>query len=190
MFRTNLAKQGLVFPPGHAYWVGTPTAVIRDALQMAPVNSWIEVENKAIRIHSRVNTTEKGFNDVMEVARDYAAKGNNVDVMPTISTENDPLFAQLFKGAYPGKCPDLRVDGKFIEVKRVSKNNDNTIRHAIAHASNQSDHVVILLPEKVDYQILKRIAKSKFMQHGSLKKIEFKIQDAYYEFNRKNVINK
>jgi hypothetical protein len=187
MFRTNLAKQGLVFPPGHAYWVGTPTAVIQDALKMAPINSWIEVENKAIRIHTRVDVTEKGFNDVMEVARDYAERGNKVDVMPTIDDPGDPLYKKLFTGAKENKCPDLKAGNTFIEVKRVSKDKLNTIKHSIDAASSQADHVVILLNNKHDLKTMKRIVKGRFIDHKSLKVIELKMQDAYYTFNREKL---
>lgn len=188
MFRVNLAKQKMVFPPGHAYWIGTPASVIQEALSMAPLDTWIPVEEKTVRIHSRVDTTEKGFNDVMEVARDFAAKGSKVDLLPTIDTANDPLYKKLFSGAKPGKCPDLFIDKKFVEVKRVSKDSFNTIKHSISQASTQADHVVILLPGMQDYKTLKRIIKGRFKDHKKLKVIEFKMGDAYYTFHRENWI--
>lgn len=189
MFRVNLAKQKLIFPAGHSYWMGTPNEVIREAVDMAPINSWVPVENGTVLIHSKVDTEAKDFSEVMEVARDFAAKGKKVQVMPTLPDAADPLYQQLFKGAKANKCPDLLVNGKtFIEVKAPKATSSNNIRHAIAHASGQADHVVILLPEKMEWNTMKRIAKGKFNQHKALQVIEFKQAGAYYKFQNKNLL--
>lgn len=186
MFQTNLAKQKLIFPPGHAYWTGVPASVLKEALEMAPLDSWLPVENGTIRIHSRVNTSAKDFQTVMEVARDMAQEGRKIDLLPTLDHPGDDLYKTLFKGAKPGKCPDLRVDAKtFVEVKQVTKNRVNTIGHAIGHASGQADRVIITLPGKQEYKTLKRIAKGRFGLHQDLQVIEFKMEGAYYRFTRK-----
>lgn len=189
MFRVNVAKQKVIFPPGHSYWVGTPAEVIREAISMAPINSWVWAENKTIRIHSKVNTESTDFTSVIEVARDFAAKGQMVDVLPALSHPDDPLFDVLFKGAKQGKCPDLKINKKlFVEVKAVSKVKINTIKHAIGEASQQANHVVILLNEKVEYIWLKRVAKGRFIDHKNLEVIEFKMEESYYRFHKKNLL--
>jgi SPP1 gp7 family putative phage head morphogenesis protein len=39
MFRINLGENKLIFPPGHAYWRGTPQSILNEAQQMAPHNT-------------------------------------------------------------------------------------------------------------------------------------------------------
>jgi len=184
MFQVNLAERKIIFPPGHSYWVGTPSAVLKEALDLMPNNSWHLVENKTIRIHAKVDTTAPDFEKVMEVARDKAKNGSSVDLLPTLNHENDPLYKELFKGAKPGKCPDLKIDNEFVEVKAPKKNTINTLKHSIDNASKQADHVIILNPIRNDYKEMKRIAKGRFKDHENLKIIEFKQQGAYYRFTR------
>jgi len=185
MFQTNLGSQGLVFPSGHSYWNGTPAAVLQEALDMVPLNGWQVVENGTIRIHQKVDTKAKDFVEVIDVARYHALQGLKVDVLPTIGNINDPLYKELFKGAKQGKCPDLRIDGKvFVEVKAASKNDINTIRHAIGKGSKQADYVVVLLSGRQEYKDLKRMVRGKFLQHASLQVIELKMDEAYYRFTR------
>lgn len=189
MFRVNLAQQKLVFPAGHAYWIDTPAAVLKEALSMAPLNTWVLVENNTIRIHSKVNASASDFTQVMEVARDYAAKGQKVDILPALDHLSDPLYKTLFKGAKAGKCPDLIVNGKiYAEVKTPKKIGLNTLKHSISQASSQADNVVILLPGKADINLLNRVAKGRFLDHPNLQVIEFKMQGDYYRMARKDFI--
>lgn len=186
MFQTNLAKSKLVFPPGHAYFVGTPAAVIAEAINMAPVNSWVPVENNTIRIHSKVNAMADDFPHVMEVARDYAARGMKVDVMPDISAES-PLHKELFaKAPYKRKCPDLLIDGKtFIDVKAPTKPDDGTLKHAIGHGAKQANYVVLVMRHDLSYFDMYRAAKGKLNQHSRLKTVSFKVNGQYFEFDRR-----
>lgn len=188
MFRTNLGKQGLVFPKGHSYWVGVPNDVLQEALRMAIPDTWLPVEDGKILIHSRVDPSAKDFSEVMETAYDFAGKGEKVHVMPTISDTADPLYGKLFKGAKAGKCPDLMVGDEFVEVKAVTKMSRNTIKHAIDQASTQADHVVVQLPGRTEWKQLKGLARLKFGDHKQLQVIQFKMDDAYYRFTREALL--
>jgi SPP1 gp7 family putative phage head morphogenesis protein len=189
MFRVNLAKQKLAFPPGHAYWAGTPASVIKEALDMAPINSWLPVENNTIRIHKRVNAEADDFEVNIEIARDFAARRFAVDILPTLK-ENDPLYAIVFKNApYKPTCPDLLVGKKtFIEVKEPTKNRIRTIKGRITDGSHQANYVVVKVPGKIQDINLMRIARGRFKDHRKLEVIEFKVEEKYYRYDRKDVL--
>jgi len=185
----------LAFPPNHPYFIDIPADVLRQALDLLPQESQFDIvktfeKGGRVRIHKAALKNSRDYNDVLKVAEDKARKGMAVDVMPTIHP-NDPGREVLFKGAKKGKSPDLRIQGKFIEVETPELPlHRNKIGHSIAYGSKQADHVVIVLKNKVSFNKMLRISKGRFNLHKSLQVIEFSIKNKYYRFERKKLIKK
>jgi SPP1 gp7 family putative phage head morphogenesis protein len=184
MFQTNLAKQKLVFPPGHSYYVGTPTAVIKEALELAPINSWLPVENNTIRIHGKA-ADSADLEDVMTAARSFAKEGAKVEVLPNLSTSNDPLYETLFKGAKAGKFPDLKVDGQFVEVETPKVIRSESIEERIRRGARQADRVAIVLEKELPKEVMDNMAKNRFKFHKDLKEVNYIHNGKRYTVKRK-----
>lgn len=184
MFRTNLAKRGLIFPKDHPYFVDIPTEVLNQALRLMPYESQFTTifsEGGIVRQHFLVDETASDYKTVLTIAREKAASGKVVDIMPTLEMDD---FARpiIFPDAKNARNADLRINGTLTEVEEVKKMPRlNTLKHSIAEASHQADYVIIKLPEKVDYELLKRVANGRFIDHKSLLVIEFRQPNGTYE---------
>lgn len=124
------------------------------------------------------------YAEVLEVAMDKAAVGCEVHILPVLA-EADPLRAVIFAGAKPRKCPDLKIDGVFTEIKTPKgglrpRQIDKNIR--VAH--RQANVVIIKLSGNIDEDLLARIARGRFKEHTSLLTIEFKMNDRYFIYAR------
>lgn len=190
MFKTNLAKSGLIFPPAHPYWQGMPAHQLKQALDMVPDANDFKIIDRyegggEVRMHAKVNPLAPDFSSVKEVAMLKAAAGNKVDIMPVVDDVNNPLYKALFNGAYPGKCPDLRINGQFEEVKHATNpGSKNNLKHAIAEGSKQASHVIVTFDGVQDEHYLKQVAKGRFIDHKQLQVIEFKNGNSLLKFTR------
>lgn len=190
MFKVNLGERGLAFPPGHPYWSGIPQTVLSDALKMLPEGKGFVTLEKLdnggmVRVHRQVNVKAKDYNDVLAVANDFAKGGMKVDILPTLNTTDDPLYSKLFKGAKPGKYPDLRMGKTFIEVEKANNpNNINNLKNAIRSGSKQANYVVVVSAEDIDAAITNRVAKSRFIDHKDLQVVEIKMPGKTDRFTR------
>lgn len=184
MFRTNLAKQGLAFPLDHPYFKDAPKEVLQEALKLMPYEAQFNKLQKGLKQHALVDENSKDYNTVKLIGKEKANAGNKVDILPTL--ENAAHRKIILPDAKPNKSPDLRINGALHEIKEVkSTGNINSIKHAIDNASKQADNVIVKLNENVDDAILSRIAKSRFIDHKQLQKIEFRKSDGSYKiFNK------
>lgn len=186
MFKVNLAKRHLAFPPDHPYWKDIPEDVKKHAMRLMPYDEQFEsIEKKGqawVRKHIEAETNATDYNTILIVALEKMKQGSKVDILPAAT---DPeLRAILFPDAKKGRSPDMRIDGILTELKRVSKIKHNTIKHAITTASHQADHTIIVLPDDMRIEELRRIAKRKFMDHAGLQLIEFIMGDRAVVFQR------
>lgn len=63
-----------------------------------------------------------------------------------------------------------------LQPQKISRN--------IKVAYTQADEIIIKLTAHIDFPILERIVRGRFITHRNLNKIEFKMQEAYYLFRR------
>lgn len=190
IFRTNLAKEGIVFPKDHPYYVGIPESILKQAdVLLPPANRWKTVEKfdngGIVRENELVNKNAPDYQTVKSIGIDKAEAGMKVDIMP--DQVYDEQLKNLFKGAKEGVKPDLKINNKFVEVKTpqlpLSRNN---ISRNIGKASDQADYVIIEIKALFDLKDLKNIAMGRFKTHKDLQMIEFKAKGKYYRYNRKN----
>lgn len=189
MFKTNLAKTGVVFPPGHPYWTGIPDDVKQQALRLMPYDAQFKIISKKgkgiLRQHLLVDEKAKDYADVRSIAGEKVEQGHLVDIMPTISSEKDPLLKILFPDGKEGTSPDLRIDGDLWEVKSPQLPlTKNKIKHSVDAASSQANFVIVKLPEAFSYSELERLMKLKFADHADLSIVEFYYQGSFIQFKR------
>jgi hypothetical protein len=138
--------------------------------------------------HFRVNCNEPDYLGIKEVAYDKAMEGYDVIILPQIS-ESDSLRNIIFKGAKRNKCPDLLINGIFVEVKTPLPGlHERKISTNIKYGHDQADHVIIRLTEHFSSGKLYNIAKGRFKTHETLQVIEFKMSGRFYIFEKWKVL--
>jgi hypothetical protein len=144
----------------------------------------------AVYRHFKVDCTADDYCAVEEIAYDKAWLGCEVLILPELS-EEDPLRALVFRGAKENKCPDLKVDGRFVEIKTPTKSlSDTKISTNIKRGYEQANHVVINLIEHFSSGKLYKIAKGRFKTHETLEIVEFKMAGKYHIFESRKVLKK
>lgn len=137
--------------------------------------------------HDKVLETVDDYPDVYEIATDMAKEGGIIKILPILH-EKDILRDKLFKGAKDRKCPDMDVNGVYVDVKTISGAvTNNNIDNNIHKAYKQANSLVIRIPGDVTYTRLKILAKNRFNRHSELNRIEFKlIGNKYIWFTRRS----
>ena len=142
----------------------------------------------AIMLHSLVDTDAADYNDVYEISVDMANRGCFVEILPELVI-NHPLYPVIFKGAKENKCPDLRIDGKYFEVKTPTLPlKREKLSTCIKNSKEQANFVIIRLLAKYLENGLLDVANGRFETHESLERVEFKccLTNNYYCYDRPN----
>lgn len=156
IFRYNPGKQGVVFPQKHPYYTenNNHTESIKQKSNEIYENHLAEIASKPILIkkyentgklfiYPTVNKKSNDYNIVNKISDLFAAKGNEVFILPKVHFKNK-LYDLLFKDAYQNKCPDIKVNDSFYEIESFIKPfKKNKIRNMISHGLNQADRIVI-----------------------------------------------
>lgn len=112
--------------------------------------------------HCLINVNSKEYLENLEVAMDKVQLGCKVHLLPILEVDH-PHREIVFNGAKNRKCPDLKIDNLFTEIKTPTENlHPNKIINNIKEASKQANHVIIRLQEKFEISHLERIAKGRF----------------------------
>jgi hypothetical protein len=118
------------------------------------------------------------------IAREKAEKGHFLELIPELSWNQLELRVTTLPGVIGLKNPDLRINGKYVEVKELQSNSDNTISKRIKKANKQARHIILDLPgERAEFELYK-IAKGKFRIMKKVEVLEFRYQGKYYSFTR------
>lgn len=186
MFRVNLGKRGLAFPPDHPFFSGAPDDVALSSKKLMPYELQFNKLNRPgkegfVREHFLVNRNEVDYNRVRQVSEEFADKGKTVDVLPIIDEKDLAHRNIIFKGGKSLKNPDLRINGILTEVEEVhGAHKLNTIGNAIRHGAKQADYVIVVLNEEVSLTDLNRIQKGRFKTHKNLQGIAFRLESGEY----------
>lgn len=139
--------------------------------------------------HELVKETVDDYSEVYEIAIDFAMQGRTVKMLPILD-QTHLLRKQIFNGAKENKCPDLSVDGEFVDVKTPDPDpSENALDNNVKKGAKQANIVVIRVLGPAEHWIMVRIAKFRFAKHSSLQQIIFKvIGKKTYIFDRRNFI--
>jgi hypothetical protein len=134
---------------------------------------------------------KKGLTDyykLMNIAIEKAREGRLVHLLPVLR-QKDPYRLFVFNGGKPKKCPDLKIDTEFYEVKHPGmKIHLNKLVNNINDGATQADNVIIDLPVDMPDQypgdLLEDISRGRFLKLLDLKRIEFRFRGEYAVFLR------
>jgi hypothetical protein len=94
-----------------------------------------------------LETTGSDYNDILAIANCLADRGHEVKVLHAVHYR-DPLyravFGELIGTRYYRKCPDLLVDGVFVEYESFKSDQPkNAFRNMLHNGLAQSDNIII-----------------------------------------------
>ena len=94
-----------------------------------------------------IDTNGSDYNDIMAIAECLASCGHEVKVLHAVHYK-DPLyrevFGELIATRYYRKCPDLLVDGDFVEYESYNTNQPKkAFRNMMHNGLQQSDSLII-----------------------------------------------
>lgn len=153
MFKTNLAKTGLIFPKDHPYYDGVPRQVMRKAVAyLPPENTFRTVgigDGTTIEIHPLHGADE--IKENVEIARVMKSNGyKEIKLLPVIHEKDivtkRKFYPQGYKFTDIRKNADAIVDGEVFDFKLSSRRN---LHMRITEAADQADNVVIKLRENM-----------------------------------------
>ena len=180
MFKTNLAKTGLLFPKNHPYFDGVPKQVLRKAMAyLPPENAFttITVNGATIEEHAMLQyespeTRQK--NREIAAALKINGVAKNIKLIPAIH-KNDVAARELIYGKkysqlHPTKCPDAIIDNSIVEFKYASERN---MAKRVAEAAAKANVCVISLTFNATDEQLERFATGQLNKIKSLEEIVF-----------------
>ena len=168
MFRTNLAKNGLVFPNGHPYYNHVPENAL---LSFGDANYKLDTVrelrdgkgavyesglayNKAKKADTRYNIEYNMRLEVADKLADYFSA--DVYVLPELAT-TDWRLSYFFKNIpFKNKYPDLFLNNEYWEVKSYEgKFSESKISNMLKSGTGQSRNLVFKINHSVNSYFVK-----------------------------------
>jgi SPP1 gp7 family putative phage head morphogenesis protein len=172
MFKTNLAKTGLIYPKNHPYYLGVPRSEISKALAyLPPKNTFIDVDfgnDVVLDIHPLHGDKELSANiDLSRLLKRFEPKAE-IKLMPIIS-ENDMNARKLFYpesylNKYPTRNADILYNGKAFEFENANGSR-SSIQNAIKNGKKQAENIVIRIPDSIDINQADQIVKGQLKHY-------------------------
>ena len=108
-----------------------------------------------------MDSSESDYNDILAVAGCLASDGHEVKVLHAVHYK-DPIyrevFGELIGTRYYRKCPDLLVDGDFVEYESYrSYQPKNAFRNMLHNGLAQSDSVILRHCNLTDGYMMRKI---------------------------------
>lgn len=114
-------------------------------------------------------TTGSDYEDVLAIADYLAREGHEVKVLHAVHYKDHlyrEVFGELIGTRYYRKCPDLLVDGEFVEYESYSTAQPkNAFRNMLHNGLAQSDRIVIRQCNLTDGYMLRTIRG--YIQNGA-----------------------
>lgn len=115
-----------------------------------------------------LETTGSDYEDILAIANCLAESGHEVKVLHAVHYK-DPVyrevFGELIGTKYYRKCPDLLVDGDFVEYESFnSEQPKNAFRNMLHKGLAQSDRIILRQCDLTDGYMLRTIIG--YIQNG------------------------
>ncbi|MDR2835949.1 MAG: minor capsid protein [Bacteroidales bacterium] len=151
MFRTNLAKTGLIFPKGSAYYSGIPKSELRRAIAYLPpknVYQEFNIGKYVVLVHPLHGKNELTEN--LKAVNAYLDKKPkaNIKLLPILN-EKDMAAKKLYLSKeylsqFPNKSPDILLNGKPVDIKNIN-GSYASVQHGIAKGVQQANEVILYI---------------------------------------------
>jgi SPP1 gp7 family putative phage head morphogenesis protein len=194
LFRTNLAKTGLIYPKNHPYYNGVAKAELRKAIAyLPPENTYqtVLIDGHKIDVHPLHGEKElrKNLDAVTDLLKlDPKTK---IKLLPVIDVNvktkasdikaRELFFPKKYLKKFPNKNADALINKNAAEIENAQASRTSII-NAIKHGKKQSDFVLVHIPDNVDVKDVFRIA------NGQMKNYKDKEDLTVWLYNSKDKI--
>lgn len=113
-----------------------------------------------------MNRSDSDFQKLYEIAEHFAALGDEVELTPKMTRPSkfkyECIYKDLVGTKYEGKCPDLRINGKWYEHEGYITNNPkNAFRNMMRDGLKQCNRLILDRPNLTE----------RFMRRGVFNRI-------------------
>jgi len=165
MFRTNLAKTGLIFPKGHPYYKGIPKSELRKSIAwLDPKDTYqsFVVGRHEFDIHPLHGEKELHTNiEASNVLLNHKPK-SKLKLLPVLNEQDaqvkNRFYPRDYVNKFGNKNGDALLNGKVVEFESPN-GSKKSIQWAISNGKKQADTVIIHLNDHIDFNEALRIAK-------------------------------
>lgn len=162
LFRTNVGETGLIFPKGHAYYSGVPSAEIRKAIAYLPpengyMDFFLQGAKRKVRVHQHVMHGTQELPGNLEVLADLVqikAGITEASLLPDIHAKDAPLKDKFYPDGWKfhNKAKNADAVLKFGKEEWVAdfkylKGNGNHLAPHLEKAAQQADYAIVKLSE-------------------------------------------
>lgn len=188
MFDGNVGESGIVFPKDHPYYTDVEPHIVDNAtLYMKEEKQYLKTYEQTegegnVTVNRKTAIADKPDLELLQKAAEVLAdQGMKVEILPEIHAAEAALRDELLPDTKPGKNPDMRVDGKYVEVKAPEKPLSlSKLESAISKGVKQANDLVILLEEEFETEALKKAADNRFELYPDLETVGFVTVDGEY----------
>lgn len=179
MFRTNLAKQGLVFPAEHPYYDGVPKSVLTQALALIPEAQYKEVYKSksggSVLVHPTHNKKELNVNTA--VSKILVAKSNSkIKLLPVSKIPKV-------------KNPDISINGDVHEIKVNYKSTISAIDSELREARKQADNIVLHIKSEIKAKDLMKAMRDRLQRSDNVDKFILIYKGKIYNTSRTAILD-
>lgn len=162
LFRTNVGETGLIFPKGHAYYSGVPSAEIRKAIAYLPpengyMDFFLQGAKRKVRVHQHVMHGTQELPGNLEVLADLVqikAGITEASLLPDIHAKDAALKEKFYPDGWKfhNKAKNADAVLKFGKEEWVAdfkylKGNGNHLAPHLEKAAQQADYAIVKLSE-------------------------------------------
>ncbi len=172
MFKTNLAKTGLIYPKNHPYYIGVPKAEINKALAyLPPKNTFIDFDFNGVKleVHPLHGDKELAENITLSKLLKKFDEKAEIKLMPIISEKDMNArrlyFPENYLNKYPTRNADALYNGKPFEYE-IASGSKSSIQNAIKNGKKQAENIVIRIPDNIDMDQANLIVKGQLKHYA------------------------
>lgn len=177
MFRTNLAKTGLIYPRNHPYYNGIPRAELRKAIAYLPPENTFQslvIGKHEIDVHPLHGERELGKNiEAVNTLLKHEPK-TKVKLLPVIEVNANTktadrqarklFFPEEYLKKFPDKNPDILYNKMVAEIENARATRTSIV-NAIKHGKKQSGFVFVRVPDDANVNNLYHIANGQMKNY-------------------------
>lgn len=171
MFKTNLAKTGLIYPKNHPYYTGVPRAEISKALAyLPPKNTFIDFDFNGVKLEVHPLHGDKELSANITLSRLLKRFDPNAEIklMPIISemdmTARKLYFPESYLKKFPTRNADILYNGKPVEYE-IANGSKSSIQNAIKNGKKQAESIIIRIPDTIDMDHADNIIKGQLKHY-------------------------
>lgn len=164
----NPAFSGAIYSKSHPYFTNTYPGADKavNTLLNNGYKSVKEYKNGGkVLIHELVNKKDPDYKDLYNVSNFFAKDGKIAKILPKLHYKDvkyNEIYGNLKGSKYEGKCPDIEVNGNFIEYESFKRPfTAKKISRMLSHGIKQSNKLILDNRKGASIRYIKKIIEDR-----------------------------